>query len=268
MKKINIVIVAASALLSGCNESFEPKGPFEEQLVVYGFLSTHTDTQYVRLYTTYNTDGFNPLEHTTENQITGASVGLDENGATRQYRDTTITRVDQSRYRSNLHAYVLNPFLPAAGSSYTLNVQSPTGTQARAAVSVPGRGTLSLTGLHVLERPESFPTEDFYLEVRIAAETRGYLLRMFLEISRDGTTELSRIEVPSRIRRFFNSDAYEVVYPKLQRRTSIGGDRGRELVGFQNDAYVTTRRNILRDYGPSNPKLKRAIFVLIQTEPN
>ena len=56
-------LVAVLQFGSGCQNSFNPKGPYEEQLVVYSVLSTRSDTQYVRVYATYNPPGFDPHYH-------------------------------------------------------------------------------------------------------------------------------------------------------------------------------------------------------------
>lgn len=257
--------------MMGCTESFEPKGPFEEKLAVYAILSTQSDTQYVRLYTTYNPDGFNPLTSTNDKQVAGASVSLQGSEGTRLYRDTTITRDDQSRYSSNILAYVLSPFRPVPGNSYTLNIQLPSGKRTRGTVSVPGPGYLSVINIHVLQQPQFFD-ENLYVLASIAPRTRGFLLRMFVEfeITVDGRKELKRVEVPQRIRRFAWSDRFEKIYPKLQRRTSIENERnqGSEFVGFQNDAYVTTLKEIAGTYTLNNPIPKNAVFVLTQAEMN
>ncbi len=271
-RALPVVFFAAIVVASlGCNEPFEPKGPFEEKLAVYGILSTQSETQYVRLYITYDPDGFNPLTNTNDKQVTGALVSLLGSEGTRLYRDTTITRDDQSRYSSNILAYVLSPFRPVPGNSYTLNIQLPSGKRTRGTVSVPGSGYISVVTLHVLHNPQAFD-ENLFVLASIAPRTRGILLRMFVEfeITVDGRKELKRAEVPQRIRRFTWSDRFEKIYPKLQRRTSIENERnqGSEFVGFQNDAYVTTLTEIASTYTLNNPIPKNAVFVLTQAEVN
>jgi hypothetical protein len=266
-----VIALILAAVLVSCQEPFEPKGPFEEKLVVYGILSTHTDTQYVRLYTTYDPEGFDPTVVTVDHPILGATVTLTGSGASWRYRDTTVVRWDKSRYTSDIQAYVLVPFRPVQGSSYTLTVQLPNGKQARGTTSVPGKGYLSVVTLHVLDRPESF-AEDLYVVASIAPGTRGFLVRMFVEfeLTVDGERQLRRVEVPMRIRRTTDGVVYEKIYPKLQRRTSSETSRnqGSEYVGFQHDAYLQTLNDIAVAYVRFNPVRKNVIFVLTQTEAN
>lgn len=265
------LFTAALLCLVGCNEPFEPKGPFEEKLVVFGVLSTHTDTQYVRLYTTYDPEGYDPLVHTTDKQISGATVTLTGGNGLWNFRDTTITRTDRSRYTSDINAYVLTPFRPTPNTAYTLDVRLADGRQAKGSAVVPGRGYISVVTLHVLDRPESF-AEDLYVVASVAPRTRGFLLRFFVEfeIAVNGVRELRRVEVPQRVRRSVDGVVRERIYPKLQRRTSFDSDRnpGSEYVGFQHDAYFTTLNEIATQYAQSDPILKNAIFVLTQVDAN
>lgn len=254
-----------------CDEPFQPKGPFEEKLVVFGVLTTHTDTQYVRLYTTYNPEGYDPTVHTTDKQISGATVTLTAGSRVWQYRDTTITRADRSRYTSDINAYILVPFKPTPNTAYTLDVRLPDGRQAKGSALVPGRGYISVVTLHVLDQPQSF-AEDLYVVASIAPRTRGFLVRFFIEfeLTVNGVKELRRVEVPLRIRRSIDDVVRERIYPKLQRRTSFDSDRnqGSEYVGFQHDAYFNTLSEIATLYAQSNPVLKNAIFVLTQVDAN
>lgn len=266
-------LLCATALffVVSCDEPFEPKGPFEEKLVVYGVLSTQSDTQYVRLYSTYNPEGFDPTVHSLDKQIQGATVTLSGGGVTWRYRDTLIARLDRSRYTSDILAYVLVPFKPTPGTVYSLDVRLPDGRLARGVTSVPGRGYISVVTLHVLDQPQSFP-EDLYVVASVSPRTRGFLLRFFIEfeLTVNGVRELRRVEVPSRIRRSVDGGVRERIYPKLQRRTSFDSDRnhGSEYVGFQHEAYFNTLSEIAIQYAQFNPVLKNAIFVLTQVDAN
>jgi hypothetical protein len=263
--------VAMLFLVASCDEPFEPKGPFEEKLVVFGLLSTHTDTQYVRLYTTYNPEGYDPTAHTIDKQVTGAAVTLAGGGRLWRYSATTIARLDRSRYTSDIYAYVLTPFTPVPNTAYTLEVLLPDGRQARGTALVPGRGYLSVITLHVLNQPHSF-VEDLFVLASIAHRTRGFLVRFFVEfeVTVNGRREVRRVEVPQRIRRSSDGVVRERIYPRLQRRTSFDMDRnqGSEYIGFQHGAYLSTLNDIAVTYASSHPILKNAVFVLTQVDAN
>jgi len=268
---LSICLAAGCLFLTACDEPFEPKGPFEERLVVYGLLSTLTDTQYVRVYTTYNPDGFDPFTNVNDKQVGGATISLVSAQGTLLYRDTAITRADQSRYTSDISPYILTPYRPTPGATYRLDVQLPSGKTASGTVSVPDRGSVSVSTVHIVEAPGSY-TEDVRLEARISAKTRGLLVRMYIEfeVSQGAVTELKRVEVPSRVRGFGESEIVEATYPTLQRRvsTSSGNLERIEFITFQREAYLTLLADFATAYSGWNIKRKRAYFVLWQAEPN
>src|SRR5512142_1998310 len=94
-----IVVVAVwTVLAAGCNEPFSPRGPYTDNLVVYGVLTNRSDTQYVRVYSTYNPPSVNPLTNTSDNAQAGANVTIADDSGTFHFSQGTTTRLDKSRY--------------------------------------------------------------------------------------------------------------------------------------------------------------------------
>ncbi|MCI0706200.1 MAG: DUF4249 family protein [Ignavibacteriae bacterium] len=270
MTKLLLLLFCCIVLIS-CSEPFEPKGPYNEQLVVYGILNAESDTQYVRVYTTYNPDGFDPFTNVDDKQIDNATVTLEGPGIIEQFQDTMVVRDDKSRYPSDISPYILAPFSPTPGATYALNVVLPSGQTASGTASVPGPGVVNVRSPHIVQNPGGF-SEDIAIEASIAPQTRGLLVRMYVEfqISNGSVTELRREEVPLRVSGSGNSVLVDPVYPSIQRRTSLpGGSVNRsEYIYFQNEAYRAFRENLKVEYSGWSIIYRRAVFILWQAEPN
>ena len=119
-------VILLLAVLQGCSEPFSPKGPYEEQLVVYSVLSNTRNAQFVRVYTTYNPPGVDPYAETFDPAIRNAQVRLAVGGVTYTLRDTVVPRDQTARYTDSVHAYVADPLPVSRGDSYTLTVSTPT----------------------------------------------------------------------------------------------------------------------------------------------
>lgn len=142
MSRNSAVLVgsAATLFLLSCNQSFDSRAPFQQQLVVFSVLSTDRIAQFVRVEGDYIAVGYDPLSSTSDNVIRGASVKVKDGATTYRLRDTLMTRQDTSRYNSPLHAFVLNPFAVQPGKTFVVTVQAPGFTAASATATIPGKG--------------------------------------------------------------------------------------------------------------------------------
>jgi hypothetical protein len=267
MKKILLLGLPAIGLLilTGCENAFSPKGPYTQQLVVYSILTSRSDTQYVRVYRTYNPSGFNPLENTTDTYVRGAHVIITGAAGAYELRDTTITRVDQSRYPANLGAYIAYPMPIATGTTYSLQVVSDQGS-VTATASVPGKGTIVPNNQYVLQNPGKY-SEDISATIYMSSITRGYVIRLYLDFEYDegSTVKHVRTEVP--ISTFGQMDGNpQFNYPRLRRR-----DLSRfvpvETIYFPLDAYEFLLGFLKVRYS-SSVRLLTATFILTQVDDN
>ena len=103
-----IFLLTSGFILSSCKDNFNPAAPFTPRMVVYSVLSNATDTQYVRVYTTYNPANNNPLNNPDENPVTDAQVTISDGSMSLTLHDTTLDRPDKTRYPSDIFAYTLN----------------------------------------------------------------------------------------------------------------------------------------------------------------
>lgn len=257
-------------LVSGCDSSFDPKGPYTEKTIVYSILTTSSDTQYVRIYTSYNPSGFDPLENTSDNALRNALVTVTKEGIVTRYRDTLVTRYDKSRYTGDIPAYIAYPFKVEKGKAYNLSIDVPSRGKMTSALTIPDKGSLFLTNPYVLKSPTSFD-EDLLLVIRITRPTRGYIVRFYLDfdVLQNGVWVPHRVEVPSSVQT--RGDELDLIYPKLIRRTttpSAARAEEQENVVFSRSGYRTALAQIYGQYSSLNVRLKSGVFILTQVEPN
>src|SRR5512140_1973827 len=138
MKRAAILLFAMAGL-AGCNQAFNPDGPYEKKLVVYGVLSDAGTMQIIRVYATYPPQS-NPGYAPSDNQVTDAVVTVARGGTVYSFHDTTITRADTSRYRDPIRAKVAYGFGLAQNARYSLAVESPVWGKVTAAVTSLYRG--------------------------------------------------------------------------------------------------------------------------------
>jgi hypothetical protein len=119
--------VLFALLLAGCNQPFEPNGPVSGTLVVYCLLNPGTDTQYVRLSTTF---GAAPPP-----EIRDASVTLAGGGTLVPFRDTTVLWPDAAGDIVPTNMYVASNAPVRGGLVYRLNVSTPSGLAASATIT-------------------------------------------------------------------------------------------------------------------------------------
>ena len=258
------MLVLAVFGAAGCREPFEPKGTYQERLVLYSILSNRSDSQYVRVYTSYNPSGHNPLENIVDTDIQNARVTIATDSASFALTSAVIPRDDRSRYPTNIGAYVAHPFPIQFGKTYTLTVTSADGN-ASASVTTPGPGLVEANNAYVMKNPEKY-TDDISAKVRLSSVTQGYILRLYVEFDTklgSGVVHV-RTEVPVAARPG-GVAGFEYDYPMLVRRIT---DRFLvyEIVYFSLDAYKSLLQDLKTKYGEIS--LTNGTFILTQVESN
>ena len=267
-----LVVALLAVLLPqfGCEEQFSAKGPYRERMAVYAILTTRSDTQYVRVYSTYNPPGYDPLANTSDNQITDATVTLAKSDSVFSFRDTSVTRTNKSRYTSDINMYYSYPLRLKRGTSYHLSVVSPSVGTVTSTVTVIPTGVVSVVNSGEFQQPAI--DGKINALVFLGQNAQGYELRLYLEYSAliNGLVEIRRVEVPASFQ--ISSDSLhfvEAAYPGIiYRGQSIYMQRdGSETASFPSLGYITTVRQLRSQY-PDSLKLRKAVFVLSQLDQN
>jgi hypothetical protein len=257
----------ALALVGGCENNFDPRGPYEKRLVVYSILSNRSDSQYVRIYTTYNPTGYDPAENTEDTYVKSAAVTLFDDSTTYRLRDTVITRVDKSRYTDDLGAYIAYPCRVRLGKTYGLLVACDEGNIS-ARVSVPGKGLLIPNNPYILKNPDKYSTEDIAVTIMVSPSTRGYVVRLYLDYEvRIGVNWVhKRDEIPTAVLSG-SGEEIQYDYPRLTRRAS-DVSQPYANIRFPISIYSSFYKKIQDQYGSDDFKVLSATYLLAQVEAN
>lgn len=275
--RLDVLIILCSIFLilinSSCNEPFIPAAPFEPRMIIYSVLSNVSDTQYVRIYSTYNPPNNDPSQNPEENSVTDARVTVSDGATTYTFRDTSIQRPDQSRYKSPIHLYYSYPFKAEPGKTYVLNVTSPTHGRATASTTMPGKGLISFYRDDVLEMPGQrwgTPVEINFLASNLS---KALLIRFYVVYTAENPWEQEEnrsreriYEVP--LRRVILDPNYQrcrIIYPGMQ-KTEVKFDRsGKPTSSRFTYPFMTYNLSIYHiRYFNFNPQFKRAVTYLIQ----
>lgn len=276
MKKLRHTILVVSTmvvLFDGCDNAFDPKGTFKDEVVVFSILNLKEAKQYVRVYSTYDTPGFNPLAIRTENPVEDAVVTIHDQaipGIRYSFLDTTIARLDTTRYTSLIHSYLSTGFQPVGGRTYVLTVTSPTRGSSTATTVVPTPAIFEIMNSFVLREPSRFPNTPVAVRIYITYHTKGYVMRFLVKYKYtvDGIDHLETLEVPTLVSA---SDAgQKKTYATLTRRKTTPSvfTQASEVIEFDYQAYTITLTEIRQKYGDKSLFFQEALFILTQVETN
>lgn len=263
-------------LLIGCDDTFNPKGRYDEKMAVYFILSAKSDTQYVRVYTTYNPSGYDPLENPADTPLRDAIVTLRESNSAGQFpagtssfqfRDTTLQRENTSRYSSSVIVYVYYPLKIKKGRSYSLSVFSPKYGQATSIITMPTQGSINATSFDILE-PWRSNEGLLRLSIGLSPITKGYQVKFFIDYDvfiKDVGWKGQRVEIPQIILSGTDLTDMKAVYPKLIKRVSTGSGSG-TVASYPFSVFAKIIYFLRQTYQPDDIRFKQAVLLLIQTE--
>lgn len=110
-----VLIIASGLITFSCKDDFELEAQFKPRNVLSCVLRPDTTLQVVLLSTSYQGEGLNPYAHTESPLIVGADVKMWYESKVYQFRDTTLTRADTSRYDTPVTVYYNDDFKPDEG---------------------------------------------------------------------------------------------------------------------------------------------------------
>ena len=260
-----ILVTAVVFVVGGCNEAFEPKGEFQEEYVVFAILTSVRDTQFIRFYKTYDPPAFNPLEYSTENSVTGAAIQISNGSTVYAFRETTLVRADRSRYQNDIQAYVAHPFPVERGETYTLSVQTGSGDDIEAELTVPGEAALTIGNIAAFRSPTAFRNGFITLFSALSPATFGFQVRAFLEydLRENGVFVRKREELPTAVRDRLNCQEFRPLFHTLQRRRQLQPD----LTTFDVLAYTTMLAKVWNTYSPFDVRMRQVVFELTEFDP-
>lgn len=252
----SLSMLLLGCLVLSCNQAFEPNAPANSRLVVYSILNSTSNTQYVRLATTYDVASA-PAVH-------DASVSMVSNGKTIVFRDTTVADTSTDGRITPVDVYVAGKAPVTGGSTYTLKVSTPSG------LSASGTTTALVPPSFYLKYPVSLNYSSAY-QLTVSQTfnniTGACVLRFYVEFNAyvNGAWELHRLEVP--LRTYTNKDGELVkVYPAFALVQSLTSVQQSVIVEYDTLLYKQTRALAIQSYPAAPVRWTQAVFTLTQID--
>jgi hypothetical protein len=252
-----------------CDESFDPRGALDQQLVVFSVLSTDRDMQFVRVQANYMPPSYDPLSQTVDLSVRDASVTL--NGPTKSYsfRDTTLARIDPGRYHDPIHLYYFAHFTPQRGKPYQLNIVSPSHGQVSGSITMPDapKITLAQEVRDILDRPDKYAMgTPMIFSIQLSKYTKGFIahLVLYYDVMKKGDWVEEAVEIPITSH---DSSSYSMdipVYPGMIVSSSTSG----ASVVYKNGYYKGTLNKKNSQYHDTQIIFKWATLVVLQADHN
>jgi hypothetical protein len=243
-------VALLTCLLAACNQPFQPVSPVSNNLVLYSILNSQSDTQYVRLSTTYESSG--------AADVKDAIVKLAGGGSTILFRDTTVEWIDTQGSISQTNVYVAYNVAVKDGVQYQLSATTPSGLSATA-------NTTSLV----------LPTFDLYIGTpgkftfytQFKSISGAYVARFYIEFNVfvAGNPELHREEVPASSY-VTNAGDTVYIYPEFSRVQWVAQSPELYPIQFDSLLFDQARRWIYQRYAQTQFAFKDILFTLTQID--
>ena len=147
MKKIALYIIIVFFLLINysCKNTFDPNAAFRERYVLTGIMRSDTTLQVVTVTHTYRPSGdnTNPYSYTDPPYVLGAEVNMWYKEKLYELRDTTLTRIDTSRYKGPVHCYYVNNLKPDPNEYIDIEALLPNGLLLQSTTLTPDADSLT-----------------------------------------------------------------------------------------------------------------------------
>jgi len=253
-------------MMQSCDDVINPSAPFEPRMVVYCVLNSASDTQFVRIYTTYNPTDYNPALNPEEQVVSDATVSITDGSKNYTFAYRAIPRPDSSRYKNSIGVYFSYPFRPQASKNYTLIVTTPTLGQATAQTSIPGRGFIATSSIFELEHPVT--ANPVTVRFSLHDQAKAYLVRFYVVYTTENPGDGGRehyYEVPLIDKILdYNLETHFRLYPSVI-TVPASVQAAKSVVKSIDFAYPAYNEAIYQIVHYNfNVRFKRAVFYLIQ----
>lgn len=137
MKKYFSIILIVLALY-GCDESFSPKGDYQERFALFAIMRADTNLQVVTLYHSYDVKGLDPFENKEDPFISNAFVRIWKNkDDVYILKDSSIERRIEQRYSSAAKYYYTDSLIPEKNDKLEIEALLPNGRRLKAETQIP-----------------------------------------------------------------------------------------------------------------------------------
>ena len=138
IKNLFLTICSCTILFISCTEEFEPFGEFRDNYVLTCVLSGDSTHQVAVLSHIYETGSFDPYDNTIDPTIIGADLRVWLGDSVYVFHDTSVTRLDTSRYITPFYFYYNNKFLIQTDQIIEVEVLLQNGRRLKSSSKTPG----------------------------------------------------------------------------------------------------------------------------------
>jgi hypothetical protein len=140
MKSIKLLIISSLVFIFlSCEEDFNPYGEYFERYAFTCILKSDQNYQAATLFRSYRPDGYDPYTYTEDPSVIGADIRVWYNDSVFVFRDSSVARVDTSRYKTPFKFYYNDEFRVGNRKTIELEVLLPNGKRLRSSSVTPGQ---------------------------------------------------------------------------------------------------------------------------------
>ena len=122
-----------------CEEDFNPYGDYFERYAFTCVLKSDQNYQAATLFRSYRPNGYDPSTYTEDPSVIGADIRVWYNDSVFVFRDTSVARIDTSRYTTPFRYYYNDKFRVSNRKTIELEVLLPNGKRLRSTSVTPGQ---------------------------------------------------------------------------------------------------------------------------------
>ncbi len=142
MSKVFCIALFLFSFVSGCENSFSPKAPFEAKPVIFCALDPTQSIQIVRLSTSYNPPGLLPEEYKDDKSIEIESVRVNDERRSYIFKDSLMILPNGDRMK----IYFSKDLIPTPNTKYSIHIKTKSSLELSATILLPQYPGLSLNG--------------------------------------------------------------------------------------------------------------------------
>jgi len=140
MKSFRVILFfLVGFLFISCEEDFNPYGDYFERYAFTCVLKSDQNYQVATLFRSYRPDGYDPSTYTEDPSVIGADIRVWYNDSVFVFRDSSVARVDTSRYKTPFSFYYNDKFRVGNRKTIELEVLLPNGKRLRSTSVTPGQ---------------------------------------------------------------------------------------------------------------------------------
>lgn len=136
MKKNLLFFLFLFGLLVSCAENFDPFGDLKEKYALNCIINGDTTYQIASITRTYANENYNPYSNLTDPNIRGALIRVWNGDSVVIFRDTTLVRKGDSKYKTPYHVYYSKNF-KLVGNEVEIEAILPNGVRLTSKSNLP-----------------------------------------------------------------------------------------------------------------------------------